>query len=372
MDSKDILDQQIQQERKTIFTDKVDVSWGELANMYRDKELIIQPEYQRLYRWTLGQKTRFIESILLGLPIPALFVAENENGVWELVDGLQRVSTVLEFMGLLRDPNHPDGKPLPKFRASFDNTDPRIPALEGRTFDDLSRPTQLWLKRASCRVEVIKVGSSPDMKYDVFERLNTGGSWLTDQEVRNCIFRAMNPSFAEWVDRLAEYPPFKDNLNLSEQQINTLFDRALVLRFFALKNWRNEFKHDVEPFITKCFKDVLTNKRPFNMDEEEEIFKRTFHLIATALDGEAWRHLRQGRARGGFSVYVFEALSIGVAQNIELLESMSASEVAERLNLVKTSETFRDNTGPGANSRPRLMARIQAAIDILRTGQAGR
>lgn len=369
MESKDFLDQQIEQERKTIFTDKVDVSWGQLANMYRDQELIIQPEYQRLYRWTIGQKTRFIESILLGLPVPALFVAENEDGIWELVDGLQRVSTVLEFMGFLKDPNDPHGKPLPKFRASFDNTDPRLPALEGRTFDDLSHPTQLWLKRASCRVEVIKVGSSPDMKYEVFERLNTGGSWLTEQEVRNCIFRAMNPSFAEWVDRLAEYPAFKDHLNLSEHQSNTLFDRGLVLRFFALKNWRTEFKHDVEPFITKCFKDVLTNKRPFNMVKEEELFRRTFDLIANVLDGDAWRHIRQGRPRGGFSVYVFEALSIGVAENIDLLESLPSSVVAERLNRIKTSEAFRENTGSGANSRTRLMARIQAAIDILRGGQ---
>lgn len=107
------VDSEIEEARNDIRTDKLDISYGELGNLYENKELIIRPEYQRFFRWTPTQKTRFIESILLGFPTPAIFVAEDDKGVWELVDGLQRISTVLEFMGKLMDE---DGHILPASR----------------------------------------------------------------------------------------------------------------------------------------------------------------------------------------------------------------------------------------------------------------
>jgi Protein of unknown function DUF262 len=81
------------------------MSSGELASMYERKEIIVHHEFQRLFRWDVGQKSRLIESILLGIPLPSIFVFEKDNGKWELIDGLQRLSTLFEFMGILKDPN---------------------------------------------------------------------------------------------------------------------------------------------------------------------------------------------------------------------------------------------------------------------------
>ncbi|MFQ5740949.1 MAG: DUF262 domain-containing protein [Acidobacteriota bacterium] len=201
-----LVDQEITAARNDIRTDKLDISYGELANLYQNDELVIRPEYQRLFRWTPTQKARFIESILLGFPTPAIFVAEDSKGIWELVDGLQRISTVLEFMGVLKDPAlalMPPSKLVPAGHK------PRLPSTENMTFADLSLQVRLSIKRAGCRVEVIKIGSKPKMKCEVFERLNTGGSPLTPQEVRNCIFRASNPDFVEWSRR---WPPFRLSL----------------------------------------------------------------------------------------------------------------------------------------------------------------
>lgn len=97
------LEQQISDERARLSTDRMDISFGELINMYKAGELVIRPEYQRLFRWKGSQKTALIESVLLGIPIPPIFVAEDEEGVWELVDGLQRVSTIISFFGDLDD-----------------------------------------------------------------------------------------------------------------------------------------------------------------------------------------------------------------------------------------------------------------------------
>src|SRR3954465_2499365 len=89
------LEDQVSEARQTISSDGYPMSIGELTNLYRDKELIIRPEFQRFFRWTPLQKSRLIESLLLGIPLPSIFVAQQAPGKWELADGLQRVSTIL-------------------------------------------------------------------------------------------------------------------------------------------------------------------------------------------------------------------------------------------------------------------------------------
>ena len=355
------LDEEITAGRNEIRTDKLDMSYGELTNLYQSEELIIRPEYQRLFRWTSTQKARFIESILLGFPTPAIFVAEDERGVWELVDGLQRLSTVLEFLGVLRDEND---DPIQPSSLASSGRKPRLPSLKGMTYEGLSLQARLAIKRAGCRVEVIKIGSKQTMKYDVFERLNTGGSELTAQEVRNCIFRATSPQFVEWVDTLSQFDPFRANLNLSELQQSTLFDRGLVLRYFTMKNSYTEFEHDVEPFITDYVREVLEETRAFDMEQEECLFKRTFEIVGMAVGEDSWRHFRNDKHSGPFSVYVFDTVSVGIAVNIRAVERISPRELRSRIEKFKQAKAFLDNTGAGANIRSRLLNRMGFACEF--------
>ena len=357
------LDAQIDVERNNLRTDKIDLSYGELASMYERVELIITPEYQRLFRWDADQQAKFIESLLLGFPMPAIFVAEDENGVWELVDGLQRISTVFDFMGVRSDIR---GTPEPPSRLSFSvKDDPKLPLLDGFTYESLSLRSRLALKRAYCRVEVIKTGSAPNMKFDVFERLNTGGSRLEPQEIRNAIFRATAPDFMEHCDELALFAPFKNSLQISYNQRLAMYDRGLVLRFFTLKNNAENFDHDVEPFITSYIKKVISAKVAFNMETEKSVFQQTFTLISDALGEDSWRHNKDGSPRGAFSVYVFDALSIGVAKNLDSAVQLTAQELADRCRAVKDSPDFKENVGPGANTQSKMKARLDAATRII-------
>ena len=354
------LDQEIKEERNNIRTDKLDISYGELANLYKNEELVIGPEYQRLFRWSSTQKTRFIESILLGFPTPAIFVAEDTQGVWELVDGLQRVSTVLEFMGVLKDGT---GQLMP--HSTLARVDAghrlRLGLIDNTAFSELSLQSRLSIKRAGCRVEVIKVGSHPTMKYEVFERLNTGGSELSPQEVRNCIFRAANCGFVQWIEALAAFPPFADNLGLSEQQAHTMYDKGLVLRYLVMKHAYKEFEHDVDPFITDFIREVLKETRPFKKDEEDTLFKETFKSIGNAMQDDSWRHYRNGKHKGPLSVYVFEAVSVGVACNIDHIRGFTEDQLRERIVEFKQRSEFVNNTGAGANTKSKLQNRMDFA-----------
>jgi len=354
-----LVDKQIEQARNDIRTDKLDITFGELSNLYDNGELIIRPEFQRLFRWSPTQKTRFIESILLGFPTPAIFVSEDTDGIWELVDGLQRLSTVFEFMGVLKDAS---GNAVPPSELAKLGHKPRIPSMAGIRFAELSLQARLSIKRAGCRVEVIKVGSKPTMKYEVFERLNTGGSGLTAQEVRNCIFRATNPEFIEWIEELGAFSYFHDNLGLSEYQESTMFDRGLVLRYLTVKNAYQEFEHDVEPFVTDFIRQVLEGERDLDREEETNTFEKTFRRIAESMGEDSWRHYRDGRHAGPFSVYVFETVSVGVALNIGSIIGMSSEALKERIVKFKEHRTFVDNTGAGANIKSKFLGRMTFAI----------
>lgn len=96
---------EVDSKRREISSENLSMSVGEVLNLYKDNELDIHPEFQRVFRWIPQQKSRLIESLLLGIPLPPIYVASNENGIWEVIDGVQRLSTIFEFMGSCRAQN---------------------------------------------------------------------------------------------------------------------------------------------------------------------------------------------------------------------------------------------------------------------------
>lgn len=97
------LQDEIIERSSKIFRDAYQMSIGELINIYKDGEMDIHPEFQRVFRWSEPQKTRLIESIMLNIPIPSIFVSQNDEGVWDVIDGVQRLSTIFQFVGVFKD-----------------------------------------------------------------------------------------------------------------------------------------------------------------------------------------------------------------------------------------------------------------------------
>ena len=123
------LQDEILKKSSQIRTDSYPMSIGELLNLYRDNELDIHPEFQRVYRWTEFQKTRLIESILLGIPMPPIFVAQRTDGVWDVVDGVQRLSTIFQFVGELKDEDGESVEPLVLQATKY------LPSLANKTWE---------------------------------------------------------------------------------------------------------------------------------------------------------------------------------------------------------------------------------------------
>lgn len=123
------LQDEIDRGSREIATDGYRMSIGELISLYKDGDLDLHPEFQREYRWKLSQKSRLIESILLVIPLPSVFVFQRTDGVWDVIDGLQRLSTILEFAGELKDEA---GATLPKLQLAKTRY---LPSLDGRYWD---------------------------------------------------------------------------------------------------------------------------------------------------------------------------------------------------------------------------------------------
>ncbi len=212
----DKLKQEIDNRKKEFKTDSYPISIGEIKSMYENGEVIINPDFQRLYRWTNYQKTKLIESILLGIPIPPIFVYQRDDGLWEVVDGLQRLSTILQFFGVLKKSNGEFYEPLVLTRTKY------LPSLENIVWSkkndsesELPIPLQLYFKRAKLHFSIILNESDPSAKYEVFQRLNTGGTFASNQEVRNVVMLMINRDVFAWFKLLSENDDFLNTVSLS-------------------------------------------------------------------------------------------------------------------------------------------------------------
>jgi uncharacterized protein with ParB-like and HNH nuclease domain len=344
------LEQQILRERNQLSTDRLDMSFGEIMSMYERGEVIIKPAFQRYFRWDEEQRTRFIESILLGIPIPPIFVAENGDGIWELVDGLQRISTILSFFGVIRS-NDSGIKDKNKWKLEEGD---RISALEGLDCDTLPLKFRLNIKRATCRIEIIRWNSNYDMRFELFNRLNTGGSPLTPQEIRNCIYRDISSKFNDFLKKLAELPEFLATVALSEAQTEQLYNEELVLRFVSLyEKHSRDIETSIEQHMTLFMKSALETKN-FNYEKYELIFTRTFKILAP-LGKEIFR--QQDKK---FATALYDVITIGVAENIDFYEKSPKNILTKIDNEVRKDATLlKFSRRGGNNQKTRIINRLK-------------
>jgi hypothetical protein len=348
-----------------VHTQSLDLSFNELLDMHRNHELDINPDYQRLFQWSEGARSRFIESLLLEMPVPPIYVIEQEEGRYLLIDGLQRISSYLHLRGELEalhlDPAVRRGEKLVLSECDI------VDELNGKTFDDLGTALQIRLKRAFVRVEVVRKGSDPRFKYHMFKRLNTGGQLLTAQQLRNCTIRLLDPTFNDFVIELSRTEPFsRATEGISQQARLGAFDQELVLRFFALKNYRNSFKHDVGDFLTEYMEKVSDqeNRLPFDFARERETFEHTFEVLDRALSDRAFAYANQARddLTRGFSVYHYEAITLGIQSSLGVLNPVDGhlmNKLRDILRDIKLDQDFiRLTSGGGKNSPGQLKDRI--------------
>lgn len=339
------LQDQLNKERRLVSFDSYDLSVRQLADMFESNDIDIPPEYQRQFIWDDARQSLLIESVLLGIPVPSLFMATNDDSTWEIVDGVQRLGTLAHFLGsdvLLKKIK----KEAPLKISGLE----KLAALNGLTYHELPKSVQLMFYTRPMRVTVLNDKSDLSVRFDLFERLNTGGISLTNQEIRNCVFRGR---FNEVLKKLTANSDFASVLRLKPSDQNNGAPEEFALRFFAFLETYSEFDHSVKGFLNDYMK-ANSSKTP--SAHLQTSFKDTFKFLNA--------NLPKGIVRGDRAitpVNLYEAIAVGTALAMKKNKKISPTKLRALLN----DSELRKFTVGGTNNRRMVVGRIDYVTNAL-------
>jgi hypothetical protein len=248
----------------------------ELKTEYKEKKLVLAPDFQRELVWTLKQKSELIESILMGIPLPMIYFFEGDEGIIQVVDGKQRLTSLFEFLDNL----YPISQSLKI-----------LPHLRGKKYSDLEPAEQTKIARHQFVTQTIIPPTPDKIKFDIFERVNRKGSMLNNQEMRNALYQGKSTHL---LNKLAKNKSF---LKATGNGISPtrMKDRYIILRFIAFYLWREkqlftkkgepvEYKSDIDEFVGATM-DYINRLDDGSIEQLEQMFNRVMN-IAYKLGGE--------------------------------------------------------------------------------------
>ena len=360
-----MLAEEIVTAQRLVRTDAYQMSIGELVSMYEKSEIIIDPDFQRLFRWNIGQKSKLIESLLLGIPLPSIFVFEKDDGRWELIDGLQRLSTILEFMGQLRGPAgglEPPSvleatKYLPAMHNAVWELSDRIDGVSQEEQVPFDKSHQLAIRRARISVEILKRPSDNLTKFDLFQRLNAGGTQANAQELRNCVMIMVSPQYFGAVREAAESDVFKMVMNVNEDQVDRQRHLEYAVRFLVHALVDYDGRLDVEEYIDEGIVQLATVGDPALARAS---IIDTFSLLSLADGDNVLRRFDGLRHLGKIGLVGLEGIAVGVAKNFAAISALAdpsgfVRERAQQFWLQNATSSF---TSPGLRGTTRIQRTV--------------
>ncbi|HDM8176538.1 TPA: DUF262 domain-containing protein [Vibrio harveyi] len=301
-----------------------------------EKGFFYIPDYQREFVWGNERQSKFIESVIMGLPIPFLFGVQDEYGNTEILDGAQRMNTLREFVLnrlVLKDLT-------------------RLDLLNGLTFSDLPASQQLRFHDRSIRMVILPETVSKQSRLDMFERINTGSEDLKKAEIRKGSFSG---PFYDFVCSLAGDEQFNELCPVSKKAALRGEREELILRFFAYSDKYTEFKHSVFNFLDDYLR--TANSQDFDPQQLEQDFRNMLNYVQANLP-LGFRKTIQSKTTPRVR---FESIAIGV--NLALKENPNLEPKGD--GFVHTNEFNRHVTSHASNSGPRLRGRVEYVRDWL-------
>lgn len=320
--------------------EKADRSLFELSHWYKRGKIVIDPEWQRNYVWDKKRASKLIESFLISLPVPVVYLSVNKDGKYEVIDGLQRLTSVFEYFA--------DKVALVGLELLTD--------LNGKKFSQLPQVHQDKLEASILRTFEISQSTPKDLMFIIFERLNTGGVALNEMEIRNCLYRG---TLNDLIKKVSQDPNFKQAIN--QKGIDRrMLDRSLVLRFLAFyKLTYKNARKGLKSFFNSFFGDYR-NPSDQQLKEFREAFIDSQKAAFTIFGADAYR-LRKNHAKGGgewmprANAAVFQVLSVSFTEYDLGQLTRAADQIAEAyLDLVSTDPQWLNSVSVATGDYARL------------------
>ena len=335
------IEDQIREKQRSVDYDVKEFTIEILVQKYKlgidsDENEIYIPSYQREFVWDDVRQSKFIESIILGLPIPYIFTAENPDGRLEIVDGSQRIRCLSNYLT-----NQLRLGPLEI-----------LDKISGLKFEDLTPARQRKINNATLRMIVLSEKSDEDSRFMLFERINTGSDLLNDMEKRRGIYQG---KFTNFLSECAANETFLSVTKFTPLSKKRREPEELVLRFFAFSDRYDMFSGNVNTFLTNFLHD--RNKR-FNRVQLLHEFEVTMKFIEKHFPHgfvKNPKHNSTPRVR-------FEALAVGTNLALKKRPSLKPKKVQSWMN---SDEFENEITGSSTNTSAKVKSRIEFVRDKL-------
>lgn len=346
----------IPKEKRNLRTQSYDKSVADLVGMMKDGRIYLTPEYQRNYVWDSKKASLLVESILLNIPIPVIYAAreQDENLSWNIVDGLQRLNALKRF---------------------YNNEFPLIgleilSELNGQKYKNLNTRTKSYLDDANLRIVLLFEDSHPDIKYDIFMRLNTGSVKLKPQELRNCLYRG---TFNEALKELVKDENILNIMNLKKPH-KRMDDIELILRYIAISENYDKTKEILNNYngVMKSFlNDYMHNNQNMHIDKIEQIKEKVIKTVKKAYSIFGKQAFRRIDGDSASSTRINLSLMDVIMISFEdCSEEVLISKKNQIINLYKditnTNEDFISAITTGTSSKNNIELRIKIWNDSFR------
>ena len=335
------LSRQLSEQKRRVDFKTFDFSVKEIIAMVNEGIINIAPDFQRKFRWDIERQSQLIESIYLGIPIPSLFMATTSNNRWEVIDGVQRISTIVHYAADLGSVAR--GKSNQHDYLRIKGLE-KLTELNDSIFKDV--PFDLRLDFLLKPIKIITLSDKSDelVRFDLFQRLNTGGLILTDQEIRNCVYMG---SFSNFIKRLSNDNRLRTLTKKPTAADNDGTYEELVLRFFSYLYGRDLFVHNVKDFLNLFMKQASNS---YNEREYENIFNKVFDQLSRLDHG-----IVKNTGRKSSSTVFWEAVTVGAAEAI--LTGVEQINLSGFYNWIQ-EPSFNNLITGATNSRNMIDARI--------------
>ena len=327
----------------------------QVVERIRHNEVILQPDFQRSDNvWSTPTRSRLIESLLLRIPIPVFYMAADQADNWKVVDGLQRLSALRDFI-------------LEK-RLRLRGLE-YLKQFNGRSFDDLPRPMQRRISETQLSCHVIEPGTPPEVMFNVFKRINTEGKPLVGQEIRH----ALNPGPAR--DLLAELSRSDEFLRATDRTVQPkrMADRECVLRFLAFRSLGDtKYAGRLDDFLMAAMKYLNNAPREQHASLRAD-FSRAMSLASDIFGREAFRKPNRhdyARPRSPVNKPLFESISVALAEvperHARILRSRKDQVVQDLNQLMKVDMEFVESITVGTQTTKQVRVRFARMRELLR------
>lgn len=325
-------------------------SCADLYRMYVAGILEIQPTFEREVVWKPPDKTRFIDSLVKQLPIPSMcFSLDYKNQRWQVIDGLQRMSSIIDFLS----------GDLGKL-SKLEDIDPKLAGTAIADLQDENSELHHFFTRVenlTLPITVLRCDySKPNhMEYlfKIFHRLNTGGMKLNNQEIRNCIYSGPLNNLLKELD---EYKKWRKINKMKAESAHRFTKQELILRLFAFHDSYTQYTGRLARFLNE----YMSQNR--NILEEEK--EKKIHLFNRTID-IVYRKVFAGNIPKKISITLLEAILVGVSFNLRYLDTQPSRVVKALYRKLKVHEEFTERKlSEGLSGKPRVIGRIKAAKRI--------